>query len=64
MPPVNNVLNLGQPFPGFYRWTAGALTMHNLLGLSNSAGGSRDSQGSDTAPGVGQNPTVHTNLTV
>lgn len=50
MPPVNNILNLGQPYPGFYRWTAGALTMLNLLGLRPSAGGSRDPQGSDIAP--------------
>ena len=50
MPPVNNVLNLGQPYPGFLRWTAGALTMFNVLGWSPSAGGSRESQGSDIAP--------------
>lgn len=49
MPPVNNILNLGRQYSTFARFAA-ALVMHNVLGLSNSAGGSRDAQGSDIAP--------------
>ncbi len=50
MPPVNNPLNLGNDYPGFLRFAAGALTMFNILGWRPSAGGSREPQGSDNAP--------------
>lgn len=49
MPPVNNVLNLGNPYPGFYRWMSGALTALNVLGIRTNGLGT-SSIGSDNAP--------------
>ncbi len=62
MPPVNNLLNLGQSIPAFYRWTAGALTMFNVLGWRPSVGGVSEPQGSDISPSGAGAQSTHADM--